>query len=525
MGLLVDQRMHFSAQTGHPPLAGFKMQPPTVSGTKEEMIARIIEAAQQHQQQGNAAARRLVALCCGNPAQLRSVAALCKKKGAAPALAYLEQCRQKLRHAKLPGAEGYGTLFDALAGSLGFLREQDAALAERCTMLAVFPEDSQVPLSVVGRLWGTDEVETEEVVTELESWHLVDVDWSERRKVGDASWEWEGRTLSLIDLHLDYLRASAKDDLARWHAALLRRCGRRVLGQVEEGRADDEYWSRSRNVWHHMAGCGEELAAVMCASGSLAHLDLGGNKIGDEGAKAIAAGVAASGSLTHLELQGNEIGNEGAKALAAGVAASGSLTRLWLSSNEIGDEGAKALAAAVAVSGSLTEIQLDGEAMPVKQLKGSKKVSLSNKRLGSSSAIVIAKCIEVNGSLRKLNLYNNSIGEAGTAALASAATDGALPRLRILNLAYNRLGDGGVRALAAAIAGGALARRWRGAGSEEAPYEQGPGLGHARLGRRHRPQGSQCPGERSLPRAGPCMRRRERRRRGEEDLGQEEEES
>ena len=158
------------------------------------------------------------------------MAALCKKKGAAPALAYLEQCRQKLRHAKLPGAEGYGTLFDALAGSLAFLREQDAALAERCTMLAVFPEDSQVPLSVVGQLWGTDEVETEEAVTELESWHLVDVDWSER-------------TLSLIDLHLDYLRASAKDDLARWHAGLLRRWaadagtpgggqrGRRVLGE------------------------------------------------------------------------------------------------------------------------------------------------------------------------------------------------------------------------------------------------------------------------------------------------------
>ena len=36
----------------------------------------------------------------------------------------------------------------------------------------------------------------------------------------------------------------------------------------------------------------------MAASGSLTHLDLRYNKIGEEGAKAIAAAVAASGSLT-----------------------------------------------------------------------------------------------------------------------------------------------------------------------------------------------------------------------------------
>ena len=233
------------------------------------------------------------------------------------------------------------------AGSLAFLREQDNALAERCTMLAVFPEDSQVPLSVVGQLWGTDDVETEEAVTELGSYHLVDVDWSER-------------TLSLIDLHLDYLRASAKDDLARWHAGLLRRCGRRVLGNLEEGRADDEYWAKSTNVWHHMAGCGEELAAVMRASGSLTYLRLDGNKIGDEGAKAIAAGVAASGSLTHLFLWENKIGDEGAKALAAGVAASGSLAHLNVGFNKIGDAGAKAIAEALRVNAVLTELDLRG---------------------------------------------------------------------------------------------------------------------------------------------------------------------
>ena len=40
-------------------------------------------------------------------------------------------------------------------------------------------------------------------------------------------------------------------------------CGRRVLGDNEEGRADNGYWANWTNVWHHMAGCGEELVAVI----------------------------------------------------------------------------------------------------------------------------------------------------------------------------------------------------------------------------------------------------------------------
>ena len=67
-------------------------------------------------------ARQLVKMCSGNPAQLRSVAALCKKKGVAAARRFLEACKAERRYAKLPaaGAE-YGTLFDALGGTLAAL--------------------------------------------------------------------------------------------------------------------------------------------------------------------------------------------------------------------------------------------------------------------------------------------------------------------------------------------------------------------------------------------------------------------
>ena len=135
-------------------------------------------------------------------------------------------------------------------------------------------------------------------MTELESWHLVDVDWSERRSDGA---HWEGRTLSLIDLHLDYLRASAKDDLARWHAALLRGCGRRKLGR-DEGTADDAYWGfKGRgNVMHHLRGCGGESTAL---GGELTHLYLSGvgHGLGAEDAKAVAKVLRVNSTLQSLE--------------------------------------------------------------------------------------------------------------------------------------------------------------------------------------------------------------------------------
>ena len=51
--------------------------------------------------------------------------------------------------------------------------------------------------------------------------------------------------------------------------------------------------------------------------------------------------------MTSLDVSGNEIDPEGAKALAAGVAASASLTKLDVSYNDIGEEAEEALREAV----------------------------------------------------------------------------------------------------------------------------------------------------------------------------------
>ena len=82
------------------------------------------------------------------------------------------------------------------------------------------------------------------------------------------------------------------------------------------------------------------LANVKC----LTTLDLSYNKIGDEGARALALNIANAKCLTTLNLSYTNVGDEGARALALNLANAKCLTTLDLSGNKIGDEGARALA-------------------------------------------------------------------------------------------------------------------------------------------------------------------------------------
>ena len=99
------------------------------------------------------------------------------------------------------------------------------------------------------------------------------------------------------------------------------------------------------------------------------------------------------------------------------------------------------------------QLNLDGFALPIKQLKGTEsvdKLNFSGKRLGVASAIVIAKCIEVNGALTDLNLAAKDLcgldrwGDGtytaeGINAIADALrVNGALTSL---DLRLNSLGD------------------------------------------------------------------------------------
>ena len=70
-------------------------------------------------------------------------------------------------------------------------------------------------------------------------------------------------------------------------------------------------------------------------------LNLPGNKIGDDGAKAIAEALKENTSVTNLDLSSNAISDEGAKAIAEALKENTTITSLDLDENQIGAAGAK----------------------------------------------------------------------------------------------------------------------------------------------------------------------------------------
>ncbi len=87
-------------------------------------------------------------------------------------------------------------------------------------------------------------------------------------------------------------------------------------------------------------------------------MDLGGNQIGAEGARALAEALKINATLTSMDLGGNQIGAEGARALAEALKANMTLICMALADNEIGNEGAKALADALSVNTTLLSMNL-----------------------------------------------------------------------------------------------------------------------------------------------------------------------
>ena len=82
----------------------------------------------------------------------------------------------------------------------------------------------------------------------------------------------------------------------------------------------------------------------------------------------------------------------------------------------------------IAASAVMTSVAIDGQALPVKQLKGTEPVetldlsgSSSKGRLGVTSGIVIAKLIEFNAVLIKLDMRLNPLTDEGRKVMRDAA--------------------------------------------------------------------------------------------------------
>ena len=103
---------------------------------------------------------------------------------------------------------------------------------------------------------------------------------------------------------------------------------------------------------------------------------------------------------------------------------------------------------------------MDGHALPIDELKGSKAVEvidLSGKRLGVVSAVIIAACIGGNASLKTLKCaYLPKMAGRPASAAADAGRAPRVPSLALFgSLRSNDLGPEGGAALAKGLEGNA----------------------------------------------------------------------
>ena len=134
-------------------------------------------------------------------------------------------------------------------------------------------------------------------------------------------------------------------------------------------------------------------------------LNLVNNKIGDEGAAAIAKALRGNKVLTDLNLRLNNIGDKGAAALGKALEVNGVLTNLDLWNNNIGDEGATALASALRVNAVLKTLDLYANNIRVE------------------GAAAIAQALRGNGVLKSIDLSWNNLGDQGKNAIQDAARE------------------------------------------------------------------------------------------------------
>ena len=204
-----------------------------------------------------------------------------------------------------------------------------------------------------------------------------------------------------------------------------------------------------------------ELCEVLPRFAALRTLKLSSNKIGPEGAKAIAEALkSGTAVLTRLDMDHNNIGVEGAKAIAEALKINAVLTRLDLDHNNIGVEGAKAIAEALKVNAVVTTLVLSENSIRVEGAKAIAEalkinavvttLRLWKNSIGDEGAIAIAEALKVNAVLTTLFLGKNRFGPEGAIAIAEALKVNAA--LTKLDLKYNsNMGDAGKQAVRDAV--------------------------------------------------------------------------
>ncbi|XP_076464233.1 uncharacterized protein LOC143296277 [Babylonia areolata] len=195
----------------------------------------------------------------------------------------------------------------------------------------------------------------------------------------------------------------------------------------------------------------EETMAVALAlreSVDVERLDLGGNWMMAEGAKAISRLLEENEYITDIGLSDNKLGNEGADYLCKMLLVNGGLRKCNLKGNEFDDKSATIFADALEKNKYLRELDLSHNKFTevgaeilgpaIGQNENLDVLDLSWNHLRPKGGIAIAKGLKENVRLKSLNLAWNGLGQEGGGAVVEALlTNQALLEL---DLSGNRLG-------------------------------------------------------------------------------------
>ena len=102
-----------------------------------------------------------------------------------------------------------------------------------------------------------------------------------------------------------------------------------------------------------------ELQKAGDKNAKLEAIDLTGNGIGPEGARALASWLNVSTKMRAIELRGNPLGDEGVSEIAYGMGNSLTLTTLGLVQTDVANDGAAALAASLRKTTALAALELN----------------------------------------------------------------------------------------------------------------------------------------------------------------------
>ena len=221
---------------------------------------------------------------------------------------------------------------------------------------------------------------------------------------------------------------------------------------------------------------------------TLEHVNLNYCGINPRGAKHLAQALRVNNSVKTLKLIGNRLGNNGANALAEMLGEYGSMSsrtvnstleHIDLSKCRIGTEGARQLALALCVNTSVKTLKLignypydEGAKALAEMLGGNREdssgtvnttlehVDLSDCRIGPAGAQHLAQALCVNTSVKTLKLSVNPLGDEneGAKTLAEilggnrADSSGTVnTTLEYIDLSVCRIGPAGAQCLAQAL--------------------------------------------------------------------------